>query len=286
MNIKAKIVKSMTATALTAAVLLTGWQTATDVQAASNAVPSYEVKFLLDAGKVLNADGSLQSSVTSEFHITSPADQQLVEYFDTHAQDLNGSDWNVRFRKKEDKKKYELTYKKRFTVTNGDINSALTAANQAGFDSSDDNYEAEVDWGYSKQTLSFSNDKEESASKGLTIPSESKVLNMLVDNIPGKLKNTNGSGWGKDMLKSSRAHGPVIVSKYEGEFNGLETNIEVMPIRTEDGTGMENLIEISFKTDSYGEAALNRTKLMNTLEAKGWLVHADSLKTNLILNRY
>ncbi|MGN8771063.1 hypothetical protein ACTNDP_15205 [Paenibacillus barengoltzii] len=59
-----------------------------------------------------------------------------------------------------------------------------------------------------------------------------------------------------------------------------------MPIRTEDGTGMENLIEISFKTDSYGEAALNRTKLMNTLEAKGWLVHADSLKTNLILNRY
>ncbi|GGA47260.1 hypothetical protein [Paenibacillus physcomitrellae] len=286
MNFQVKIAKSVTALSLAAAVLLTGWSGTPNVKAASNAVPSYEVKFLLDASKVLNSNGLLQSSVTSAFDVDDPAEKQLVEYFDTDALDLNESGWNVRFRKKEDKKKYELTYKKRFSITNGDIDAALTAANKAGFDSSDDNYEAEIDWGYSKQTLSFSNDKEESASKGLSVPSESKALDILVDNIPGKLEDTNSKGWGKDTLKDSRAHGPVTVDKYEGEFNGLETDIEVMPVKTADGKGMESVIEISFKTDSYSEASSNRAELMSLLDSKGWLVHADSLKTNLVLERY
>lgn len=60
---------------------------------------------------------------------------------------------------KENKSDYELTYKKRYPVVNGNIQAALTLANQEGFDASDDNYEAEVDWGYGKQTLSFSNTK-------------------------------------------------------------------------------------------------------------------------------
>lgn len=63
------------------------------------------------------------------------------------------------FSQKDDKNNYELTYKKRYPVINGDINAALTLANQEGFDKSDDNYEAEIDWGYGKQTLSFSNTK-------------------------------------------------------------------------------------------------------------------------------
>ncbi|ANS76434.1 hypothetical protein AWM70_19185 [Paenibacillus yonginensis] len=286
MNFHVKIAKSITALTLTAAVLLTGWSGTQEARAASNAVPSYEVKFLLDANQVLNSDGSLQSSVTHTFGINEPAARQLVEYFDTDGLDLNDSGWNVRFRKKEDKKKYELTYKKRFSITNGDIEAALTAANKAGFDSSDDNYKAEIDWGYGKQTLSFSNDKDQSAPAGLSLPSEHEALDILVDNIPGKLEKTHSSGWGKDTLKKSRAHGPIEVSKYSGEFNGLDTDIEVWPIRTADGAGMENLIEISFKTDSYSIAAANRTQLMSLLDSQGWLVHADSLKTNLVLERY
>lgn len=262
------------------------FQAAEPVNAAANAVPSYEAKFLLDANKVLESDGTLQSAVKDAFEVEGQAKKQMVEYFDTDALDLKAADWNVRFRKKEDKKDYELTYKKRFTVVNGDIDAALTEANAAGFDASDDNYDAEIDWGYSKQTLSFSNDKKTPASIGLSLPSESAALSILVDKIPGKLEKTNGGKWGKDTLKASRAHGPVTVSKYSGSFNGIDTDIEVWPILDATGTGMENLVEISFKTEAYNEAANNRSELMTLLDSNGWLVHADSLKTNLVLDRY
>ncbi|CAM3454408.1 MULTISPECIES: hypothetical protein [Saccharibacillus] len=278
--------KKLTVTALSAAVLFTSWSAAPQAHAASNATPTYEVKFLLDSSDVLNANGSLQASVNAAFEITSAPKRQLVEYFDTNAQDLNGEGWNVRFRKKEDKSDYELTYKKRFAVQNGQINDALSAANAAGFDSSDTNYEAEVDWGYGKQTLSFSNTKKVKASTGLILPSASKALELLVKEIPGKLEKTRSNGWGKDTLKKSRVHGPIEVTKYAGEFNGVEIDIEVLPLLNASGTGTEPLIEISFKTDDYSAAAANRTELMDELNAEGWLIPADSLKTNTILDRY
>lgn len=278
--------KKLTVTALSAAVLFTSWSAAPQAHAASNATPTYEVKFLLDSSDVLNANGSLQASVNAAFEITSAPKRQLVEYFDTNAQDLNGEGWNVRFRKKEDKSDYELTYKKRFAVQNGQINDALSAANAAGFDSSDTNYEAEVDWGYGKQTLSFSNTKKVKASTGLTLPSASKALELLVKEIPGKLEKTRSNGWGKDTLKKSRVHGPIEVTKYAGEFNGVEIDIEVLPLLNASGTGTEPLIEISFKTDDYSTAAANRAELMDELNAEGWLIPADSLKTNTILDRY
>lgn len=282
-----KSIKSITVTVLSAAVLFTSWGSAApQAYAASNAIPSYEVKFLLDSNDVLTSSGSLQASVNAAFAITSAPKRQLVEYFDTNDQDLNGEGWNVRFRKKEDKTNYELTYKKRFPVQNGQIDSALTAANAAGFASSDDNYKAEVDWSYSKQTLSFSNTKKVKTTTGLTLPSASKALEMLVKDIPGKLNKTRSSGWGKATLKQARVHGPVQVTKYAGEFNGVEVDIEVLPLLNAEGTGIEPLVEISFKTDEYSTAAANRTELMDELNAEGWLVPADSFKTNTILDRY
>ncbi len=286
MKRKAKTTKSIVIAALSAVIMLTGWQPAGKAEAAANAVPSYEVKFLLNADRVLNQDQTLQDQVKEAFRIEEPAARMLVEYFDSESLDLNDSGWNVRFRKKEDKKKYEMTYKKRYAIVNGDINAALDQANRDGFSAADTNYDAEIDWGYGKQTLSFSNDKEVSASKGLMLPSEKDALEILVNNIPGKLDKTNGSGWGTAVLKKSYAHGPVSVSKYSGTFDGLKTDIELWPIASADGNGTENIIEISFKTDDYTTAASSRTKLLHLLEGKGWLVPADSLKTNLVLERY
>ncbi|EHS59911.1 hypothetical protein [Paenibacillus sp. Aloe-11] len=281
-----RFTKVLSVLTLSAALLITGWKGAEPVQAAANATPSYEVKLLLDTTQVLNADGSLKGSVVNEFQINDEAQRLSVEYFDTDQLQLNGEGWNVRFRKKEDKKNYELTYKKRYTVTNGDIDSALTKANKEGFSASDDNYDAEVDWGYSKQTLSFSNDKKTNASKGLTLPSPDQALKQLLDNLPGKLQNWKSSNWGKKALADSRVRGPVQVSKYEGIFQGLDTDVEVWPIRSANGSGTDTIIEISFKTSDYSTAASNRTKLINLLQSKGWLVPADSLKTNLVLERY
>lgn len=286
MKTKAKATKTFAIAVLSTVVLAASWQAPLKAEAAANAVPTYEVKFMLKADQVLNSDLTLQDEVLDVFEIEEPASYQLVEYFDTESQELNDSGWNVRFRKKEDKKKYELTYKKRYAITNGDITAALTQANLDGFSADDTNYEAEIDWGYGKQTLSFSNDKEEAASKGLTLPDSDDALEMLVDNIPGKLDKTNSNGWGTDTLEQSYAHGPIQVSKYTGTFEDLETDIELWPIVTEDGTGTENVIEISFKTDDYETAAASRADLLELLESYDWLVPADSLKTNLVLDRY
>lgn len=281
-----KLVKTVAVTVLGSAVLFTGWSTTPEVNAASNAVPGYEVKFLLDSDEVLTSGGGLSTAVNQAFDIASSPERLMVEYFDTDALELNDESWNVRLRKKESKSDYELTYKKRFDVQNGQIDAALTAANAAGFDSSDDNYKAEVDWGYGKQTLSFSVTKEKKASKGLSLPSDQKALEMLVNEIPGKLEKTRSKGWGKDTLEDARAYGPVLVTKYGGDFNGVDVDIEVWPILNASGTGNDSIVEISFKTDSYTEAASQRAELMDELESEGWLVPADSLKTNLILDRY
>lgn len=254
---------------------------------AANLTPTYEVKFMLD-DDILNSDLTIQSDVQDAFDLPAKAQKIAVEYFDTSDKQLDSEGWNVRFRKKEDKDNFEMTYKKRYSIANGDINAALTLANQQGFDASDTNYEAEVDWGYSKQTLSLSNDKKSKATtSGATLPADSKALSLLVDNLPGKLKKwKDGSSWGEKQLKVSRAYGPVVASKYEGSWNGIDVDVEIWPIRNASGTGTEPVIEISFKTDDYNTAATDRQQLMNYLKQEGWLVPQDSLKTQLVLDRY
>lgn len=120
----------------------------------------------------------------------------------------------------------------------------------------------------------------------MALPSPDQALKQLQDNLPGKLQNWKSSNWGKKTLADSRVRGPVQVSKYEGSFQGLDTDVEIWYIRSANGSGTENIIEISFKTSDYSVAASNRTKLMNLLQSKGWMVPADSLKTNLVLERY
>lgn len=260
---------------------------APQASAAANAVPAYEVKFLAKPELVLNTDGTPRSEVIQTLGLSSTARNISAEYFDTNALNLNQAGWDVRFRKKDDKNNYELTYKKRYPVINGDVNAALTLANQEGFDASDDNYEAEVDWGYGKQTLSFSNTKKvDTKATGVQLPSQQEALSMLLDKLPGKLKNWSSSNWGKQQLTASRSYGPVTFQRYEGTWNGQELTLEVWPIRNAAGTGLENIVEISFKTaDSTAVSGL-RTQLMQVLENKNWLIPADGLKTQLILERY
>lgn len=260
---------------------------APQASAAANAVPAYEVKFLAKPELVLNTDGTPRSEVIQTLGLNSTARNISAEYFDTNALNLNQAGWDVRFRKKDDKNNYELTYKKRYPVINGDVNAALTLANQEGFNASDDNYEAEIDWGYGKQTLSFSNTKKvDTNATGVQLPSQQEALSMLLDKLPGKLKNWPSSNWGKQQLTASRAYGPVTFQRYEGTWNGQELTLEVWPIRNAAGTGVENIVEISFKTADSTEVSGLRTQLMQVLANKNWLIPADGLKTQLILERY
>ncbi|MFE5710805.1 hypothetical protein ACFQ7J_08300 [Streptomyces sp. NPDC056501] len=255
--------------------------------AAANAVPTYEVKINLTAA-ALDSAHAPSAAVKAAFGITGSAKARSYSYYDTDGLALDTQGWSVRLRHKSGSS-FEETYKKRFPVTNGDLDAALTAANAAGFDSGDTNYEAEVDWGYAKQTLSFSTEKSHSASgySGTAMPASTTGRTWLVNDIPGKLEDWGSADWGKNTLQASRAHGPVTAKVYGGAWGPSDdASIEVLPVVGAGGTGTEYVVELSFKTDSYADAAELHEDAIALAETNGWLHHGDILKTQLILDRY
>lgn len=248
-------------------------------QADANAVPNYEVKLNLNASAL--DGGAPSAAVKSTFGITSAPKGLSYEYFDTETKKLSGEGWSVRLRH-EAGQSLDLNYKKRFPVTNGDVDAALTTANQAGFDSSDTNYDAQVDWTYGKQTLSFATKKTASASglSGTALPDASTARDLVVAQIPGKLENWTSKNWGKDALQASRVHGPVTSQEWKGAWQGVKPAIEVLPMPG------QTVVEFSFKSDTRAGAQSLRQKAIDTLTAKGWLLPGDVLKTELILSTY
>ncbi|MFJ5219377.1 hypothetical protein ACIP98_32320 [Streptomyces sp. NPDC088354] len=260
---------------------------ATPAFAASNAVPTYEVKINLTTA-ALDASHSPTAAVKAAFGISGSAKARSYEYFDTDARALDAQGWSVRLRHKSGSS-FEESYKKRYAVANGDITAALNQANAQGFDSSDTNYDAEVDWGYAKQTLSFTNEKSHSASgySGTAMPSSATGRGWLVDEIPGKLDDWSRDNWGGDTLSASRAHGPVTAQVWSGAWEASDdASIEVLPVKNAAGTGTEYVIELSFKADTYADASRLHTDAIAAADRNGWLYHGDILKTDLILDRY
>ncbi|MFD3518382.1 hypothetical protein [Streptomyces sp. NPDC058657] len=276
-------VGSVLALAVSAALL----SPASPAHAAANAVPSYEVKINLTAA-ALDSSRAPSAAVRSAFGITGSAKARSYSYYDTDDRALDAEGWSVRLRHK-DGSSFEETYKKRFPITDGNIDAALNTANAAGFSSADTTYKAEVDWGYGKQTLSFSHEKKRSASNypGTTLPSSETGQNWLVNDVPGKLKDWKSGGWGASTLGSSRAHGPVTAKVYGGAWGASDdASIEVLPVVAASGTGTEYVVELSFKTDSRTDAAELHQQAVAVADAKGWLYRGDILKTQLILDRY
>lgn len=245
------------------------------------ATPNFEVKLsLLD--KALSS-GKPSSELISAFALES-SEERTYSYYDTDGQALNGAGWAVRLRHKEGKD-LQLTYKKRYAVSS--LSSALEQAKAEGFDSSDTNYEPQVDWSYAKQVLSFSNEKKASATEysGTSLPSSSDGLALLVDEIPGKLENWKSKNWGKDTLKASREHGPVTSRVWDGTFEGVDASVEILPVKGASG-GTELYTEFSFKVDDEATAKSLREKAIKLVEGKGWLDKDGDLKTSIVLDRY
>ncbi|GHA16765.1 hypothetical protein GCM10010329_44680 [Streptomyces spiroverticillatus] len=242
---------------------------------------SYEVKINLTAA-ALDGSHAPSAAVRKAFGITGSAKARSYSYYDTDDRALDAKGWSVRLRHK-DGSSFEETYKKRFPVTNGDIDAALSTARAAGFDSADSSYKTEVDWGYAKQTLSFSNEKKRSAKDypGTALPSNDTGRSWLVADAPGKLKDATNA------LTASRAHGPVTAKVYGGAWGASDdASVEVLPVVGAGGTGTEYVVELSFKTDSRTAAADLHRESVAVAEANGWLYRGDILKTQLILDRY
>lgn len=83
------------------------------------------------------------------FSLEDTPDTRAYSYYDNDGHELNKAGWAIRLRHK-DGKDFEMTYKKRYTVKDS-VEEALKLARDEGFDKSDKNYDAEVDWTYSKK---------------------------------------------------------------------------------------------------------------------------------------
>lgn len=246
--------------------------------AKSNCTPlSYEVKFsLLDSAL---ESGEPNPDVVAAFALQSPQERTWA-YYDTDDKELNAEGWVVRIRHKEGED-VELTYKKRFAVSDG-LDSALAEAREAGFTT-----DAEIDWTTTKQTLSFDDSTKLSLwpLNGTAIPSADWGLCMLVNNIPNKIADWKQENWGTDTLKRARKYGSVTAKVWFGKWNGVEVRFEVLPLNKVDGTGKELTTELSFGADE-GQASDLREKAMRLLESRGWLNRDGKLKTGLVLDRY
>lgn len=256
--------------------------------AASNMVPDYEVKLLLNPSVVLGTDFKLTSSVRSAFGMPETVTKMNVEFLDTNAKDIYNNGWSPRIRKTEGESDFELSYKKRYAITGSDINGALTLANQQGFNSGDTGYEAQVEWGYQKKTLSITRSKKGSKSgySGMDLPNLADSRSLLINNAPDKFNNWVSSGWGTSKLSTARVFGPILAKRSIGTWSGLQLYIEVWPIKNAAGTGTEYVVEASFKTTSQTTASTKHDELITYLQGKGWFLAQDSLKTQLIMDRY
>lgn len=256
--------------------------------AASNMVPDYEVKLLMNPGAVLGSDFKLTSAVLSAFSMPTTVTKMNVAFLDTNAKDIYNNGWSPRIRKTEGESDFELSYKKRYAISNNDINAALTQAYNDGFNSGDTSYEAQVEWGYQKKTLSITRTKSGSKSgySGMDLPSIADARSLMINNAPDKFNNWVSSGWGTSKLSSSRYFGPVLAKRSVGTWSGLQLYIEVWPIKNAAGTGTEYVVEASFKTTSATTASAKHDELIAYLQSKGWFLAQDSLKTQLIMDRY
>lgn len=256
--------------------------------AASNMSADYEVKFLLKPELVLDSENKLQVVVRDAFQMPSTVTKMAILFIDTDSKAIYNNGWIARLRKTEGESDFELSYKKRYAIDNGNLDQTLTLANSEGFSSKDTNYEAQVEWGYQKQTLSITNSKSDSKSgySGMDLPSKKDAISLLKKNIPGKMDNWLYSAWGSKQLENGRIYGPVSAKRSIGSFNGNKLYIEVWPIKSSSGNGTEYLVEASFKAATQTQAASLRTQLFNYLNNRGWLLAQDSLKTQLIMDRY
>ena len=243
-----------------------------------------EIKLLLDSDRVLGEDHGLTESMLKTFQIEDAPRRIEVIYLDTQERDYLKAGWISRIRVKAGKPRYTITYKMRYPVRDADVDAALAAAGADGLTLRDCPYPAEIDWGYSKMTLSFAANAEVKTEQTpeLRELTPEKAVRMAVQNLPAEMKDADMDSLEKEILKDIQVVGPVQFLRYEGALGKQRVRIEVWPIPDGEG-GIRYTAELSRACKSLMEAAEIRVKLIEKLDKKGILIHGDNLKTQMIL---
>lgn len=257
-------------------------------QAQEPAKPNFEVKLLLDKQKVLDVRGTPRAEVTAALNLDRPKKMKMM--FLDDQKKLHEEKWNVRLRIKEGDDAVEITYKKRFPIEK-DSTIARTLADAAGkgFGADSKHWEPQVEVGYEKQTLSFSRPKTESLGdiglQPMELPPLNQARRLAINLLPGKLASAKPNNWSKKAISQARRYGPVDGVRYKGKFDDHEMDFEIWTICSKNAFGREPVVEVSFKANNEMQATKRRAKLIEILNqnSRDWLIKADSLKTDMIL---
>lgn len=249
---------------------------------------NYQVKLRVD-DSVLDANGNLTVKAAKLFGIPgaagSPGAPQVEQavYVDTPDSRFAHDGWSVRFRHKEGKDKFDLTYKYRLqlrgnTLSEQSVDEALSSAKESGFDSADTNYDPQVDASYLTSTLDFSNKKSANCDTNTkcAFPAPDKIVDILDDKLPGKFTKQT-----RTTLKDAGA----VVSQAITQRSWPVTVDEKTPADLE-VTHMSGgwFVELTAETSKRADAEDMRATLTSDLEVHGILRHGDAFKTQLVLD--
>ncbi len=247
---------------------------------------AFEVKFVLDE-KVLDASdkSKVDSAYIEAFELKKVTPIKVV-YIDTDDRTFFKAGWINRLRVKDSAKKFEYTFKKRYSVEGDNIAAAIEKAKTDGI--ADAGFEAEIDWSFDKMTLSYKLDADISNEgyENLDLPSISNALKTAKKNMPQVEVKEKGKKWGTAALKSSTFIGPVVFKRYKGKIDGQKIDLEVWPIENQKTKEVRYIAEVSFDAKSYDEAKETRQKIMDKLSEMGILKSEASLKTNLMYEAF
>lgn len=260
---------------------------------------SYEVKLLLDSQKVLDDDHLLKEEWKQAFGITDDYMPIEVMYLETSEKDFNREGWINRLRLKSGKHKVECTFKKRYPVTGTDIAAACENAKKDGFifpdktdkedkKTEDGLFEAGIDWGYEKMTLSLSSEdssklKDHESLASLTDGEAKAFLQKAMPDIEANWKQRQ---WGITTLERAKAVGPIRFLRAKGNLEHRDVTVEIWPVMNKDKNEELYIVELSFKTDDFTTAAEGKAQIIDFLDQEGILLHEDSLKTTMILDAW
>lgn len=262
--------------------------------------PGYEVKFLVNPDLILDSSTKQPNAeFLALFTGMALKGTTKMSYYDTEDLALNNAGWTIRIRKKSNKKAQQCTFKKRYskinkksTLTQGDVNKSVKSATREGFNTLTPFIGGcEIDYGFSKCTLSYSADYNiaETGKGNTDIPDSVASIQFI---------NTNKPAIFTEDLSNIREHGAVTLTTYEGTFKGVvAVALDVMTIKDELGSGTETICEVTFKLEDYTGVRYEkqtdlmlvnklREELRAVLVEKGYLLEKDGLKTNMILQRY
>lgn len=251
------------------------------------AAVSCEIKLLLDASRTIGTNHLLSENTRTAFKIEEDYSEFSVIYLETINRDYLNEGWTNRIRMKKKKtgnNKVKLTYKKRYSVQGEDIEAALSEAAADQFTPSDSQFPAQVDWGYSKMTLSFSYEAsiENESLQDLDALERSSAVDMVGQNMPIREKDWLRKDWGTETLGAAQMTGPVHFHRYSGELGENEIQIDVWQISV--GNEVQDIVELSVKCDNLENAKSIRENTIETLDQMNLLLHTDSLKTQIVLD--